>query len=154
MEAAYDCESRTAAFDFLRNIDSHLSSLSQLSRRDIPHPRRLDRHRCDRIEVSEQFVYITTTGRKTGLAREIEIWFVELEGRLYILAEYGLEAKWVQNILADPNVTVRRGDRQYRGVGRVLDKVMDIEKYARAQAAAREKYGWGEGLPVEIVPAD
>lgn len=104
--------------------------------------------------MSEQFVYITTTGRTTGLARQIEIWFVELEGRLYILAEYGLEAKWVQNILADPNVTVRLGGRQYRGVGRVLDKVMDSEKYAKAQTAAREKYGWGEGLPVEIAPAD
>jgi len=26
----------------------------------------------------EQFVYLTTTGRKTGLAREIEIWFVNV----------------------------------------------------------------------------
>jgi deazaflavin-dependent oxidoreductase (nitroreductase family) len=104
--------------------------------------------------MSEQFVYITTTGRKTGLPREIEIWFVDFESRLYILAEHGLKAKWVQNILADPNVTVRLGDRQYRAVGRVLDEIKDSEKYAKAQAGAREKYGWGEGLPVEITPAD
>jgi len=104
--------------------------------------------------MNEQFAYITTTGRKTGLPRQIEIWFVELDSRLYILAEYGLEAKWVQNIIADPNVAVRLGDRQYRGVGRVLDEVKDGEKYAKVQAAAREKYGWGEGLPVEITPAD
>jgi hypothetical protein len=25
----------------------------------------------------EQFIYLTTTGRKTGRPREIEIWFVE-----------------------------------------------------------------------------
>ena len=100
----------------------------------------------------EQFVYITTTGRKTGLPRQIEIWFVELEGRLYILAEHGLKAKWVQNIIADPNVNVRLGDRQFRAVGRVLDEGEDSDRYAKAQAAAREKYGWGEGLPIEITP--
>ena len=103
--------------------------------------------------MSEQFVYITTNGRKTGLPRQIEIWFVELEGRLYILAEYGLKAKWVQNIIADPNVKVRLGVRQFHGVGRVLDEVKDSDSYLKAQAAAREKYGWGEGLPVEITPA-
>jgi deazaflavin-dependent oxidoreductase (nitroreductase family) len=104
--------------------------------------------------MSEQFVYITTTGRKTSLPREIEIWFVEIEDRLYILAEHGLKAKWVQNILAEPNVSVRLGDRHYRGRGRVLDEVNDSDRYLKAQAAAREKYGWGEGLPVEITPAD
>ena len=104
--------------------------------------------------MSEQFVYITTTGRKTGLPRQIEIWFVEIEGRLYILAEHGLTTKWVQNLIANPNVTVRLGDRQYRGVARVLDEVKDSEACSRVQAAAREKYGWGEGLPVEITPAD
>jgi hypothetical protein len=30
---------------------------------------------------NEQFLYLTTTGRKTGLPREIEIWFVELDSR-------------------------------------------------------------------------
>jgi len=103
--------------------------------------------------MSEQFVHITTTGRKTGLPRQIEIWFVELEDRLYILAEHGLKAKWVQNIIADPNVTVRLGDRQFRGIARVVDEVKDPDRYVKAQAGAREKYGWGEGLPVEITPA-
>jgi deazaflavin-dependent oxidoreductase (nitroreductase family) len=100
--------------------------------------------------MNEQFVYITTTGRKTGLPRQIEIWFVELEDRLYILAEHGLKAKWVQNIVADPNVNVRLGEREFRGVGRVLDEIKDGVRYSKVQAAAKEKYGWGEGLPVEI----
>src|SRR5947207_13644111 len=142
MEAAHDRQSRTAAFDFLRNLDSDFSQVPQLPRRDLSHPRGSGRLRRDRLQMSGQFVYITTTGRKTGLPRQIEIWFVELEGRLYVLAEYGLKAKWVQNIIADSNVKVRLGDRQYRGVARVLDEV-DSEKYTKAQAAAREKYGWG-----------
>lgn len=100
--------------------------------------------------MKDQFVYITTTGHKTRLPRQIEIWFVDLEGRLYILAEYGLKAKWVQNIIANPNVQVRLGDKQYTGTGRVLDAEQDKEIYMKALDAAREKYGWGEGLPVEI----
>jgi deazaflavin-dependent oxidoreductase (nitroreductase family) len=100
--------------------------------------------------MKEQFVYVTTTGHKTGLPRQIEIWFVDLDGRLYILAEHGLKAKWVQNILANPNVKVRLGDQHFTGTARVVDEVKDPETYSKAQRAAREKYGWGDGLPVEI----
>jgi deazaflavin-dependent oxidoreductase (nitroreductase family) len=100
--------------------------------------------------MKEEFVYVTTTGRKTGLPREIEIWFVEGEGCIYILAEHGLKAKWVQNIIGNPNVRVRLRNRHYVGTARVLDAMKDAEAYVKAQDAAREKYGWGEGLPVEI----
>jgi len=100
--------------------------------------------------MSEQFVYVTTIGNKTGLPREIEIWFVEVEGRIYILAEHGLNAKWVQNIIKSPNVKVRLRGQQSSGTARVLDAAQDADIYTKAQNAAREKYGWGEGLPVEI----
>src|SRR2546426_12610184 len=96
------------------------------------------------------FLYLTTTGHKTGLPREIEIWFVEAEGRLYILAEHGYKAHWVQNILANPRVHVRIGDQQWDGVARVLDPDKDADAYLKARQRAREKYSWGEGLPVEI----
>jgi hypothetical protein len=33
-----------------------------------------------------------------------------------------------------------------------LDRERDGDAWERAQALAREKYGWGEGLPVEITP--
>ena len=97
-----------------------------------------------------QFLYITTTGRTTGKPREIEIWFVEADGRLYVLAEHGYKAQWVQNILANPRVQVRVGDQQWNGLGRILDAEEDAESYLKARQLAREKYGWGEGLPVEI----
>jgi len=34
------------------------------------------------------FLYLTTVGRRTGLSREIEIWFTERDGRFYIIAEH------------------------------------------------------------------
>jgi deazaflavin-dependent oxidoreductase (nitroreductase family) len=102
------------------------------------------------MNADTQFVYLTTTGRNTGQPREIEIWFVQADGRLYVLAEHGYKAQWVQNILAKPEVVVRIGDQEWNGVARVLDPDIDAETYLKARQLAREKHGWGEGLPVEI----
>jgi deazaflavin-dependent oxidoreductase (nitroreductase family) len=102
------------------------------------------------MNADTQFLYLTTTGRKTGLPREIEIWFVEANGRLYLLAEHGYKAHWVQNIIANPRVHVRVEDQQWGGLARVLDAHGDSEVYLNARQLSREKYGWGEGLPVEI----
>jgi deazaflavin-dependent oxidoreductase (nitroreductase family) len=105
----------------------------------------------------DQFLYLTTTGRKTGLARQIEIWFVAAGGTLYILAEHGLRAQWVKNIVHDPRVRIRLGSREapeLTATARALDPRQDAEDWRRAQQLSREKYGWGDGLPVEIVPDD
>jgi deazaflavin-dependent oxidoreductase (nitroreductase family) len=102
------------------------------------------------MNANHQFLYLTTTGRKSGLSREIEIWFVERDGRFYILAEHGHKAQWVQNILANPRVHVRIGDEKWDGVARVLDPEQDADDYLNARRLEREKYGWGEGLPIEI----
>ena len=97
-----------------------------------------------------QFMYLTTTGRKTGLPREIETWFVEREGRLYNLAEHGYKAHWVQNVVANPAVTVRLENERWAATGRVLDPDKDEVLYAEVRDLARTKYGWGDGLPVEF----
>lgn len=97
-----------------------------------------------------QYLYLTTTGRVTGRPREIEIWFVTTGGKLYILAEHFHKTQWVKNILRDPHVKVRLGDRHFDATARVLDRESDIELWQAVQQLEREKYGWGEGLPVEI----
>ncbi len=99
------------------------------------------------------YLYLTTTGRVTGLPREIEIWFVTFDGRLYILAEHGHAAQWVKNIRRQPAVRVRVGEQELAAVGRVLDPTADHNTWQRAQALMRAKYDWGEGLPVELTPS-
>jgi deazaflavin-dependent oxidoreductase (nitroreductase family) len=101
-----------------------------------------------------QFIYVTTIGRRTGLEREIEIWFVERAGRLYILAEHFFKANWVRNIQNHPRLRVRLGKQSFSATGRVLDEIEDAEAWQAAQRLCREKYGWGDGLPVEITPGD
>jgi len=99
---------------------------------------------------SLQFLYLTTTGRVTGLHREIEIWFVESRGKLYVLAEHFHKTQWVKNIARDSRVRVRLGDQEFYATARILDEQRDRETWGTAQRLAREKYGWGDGLPVEI----
>ena len=43
-----------------------------------------------------EFLYLTTTGRRTGQPREIEIWFTEDAGRYYVIAEHGEGARWAK----------------------------------------------------------
>ena len=100
---------------------------------------------------SLEYLYLTTIGRITSQPREIEIWFVESNGKLYILAEQFHDAQWVKNIERNPHVHVRLGARQFEATARVLDSERDQPTWLTAQRLAREKYGWGDGLPVEIL---
>src|SRR6202453_5331137 len=54
----------------------------------------------------EQYLYLTTRGRSSGLPREIEIWFTHRDGRFYLIAEYPT-SNWVRNLEADSHVQVR-----------------------------------------------
>lgn len=102
--------------------------------------------------ASDKVLYLTTVGRATGLPREIEIWFVVCGECFYLFAETRDAAGWVKNIRRHPEVTVRIGDLQIDGTARVLDRQADWELWDRVSAVANRKYGWGDGLPVEITP--
>jgi deazaflavin-dependent oxidoreductase (nitroreductase family) len=48
---------------------------------------------------------ITTIGRRSGLARRIEIWMLDVDGRLFITGTPG-RRDWLANLLADPRLVV------------------------------------------------
>ncbi len=98
------------------------------------------------------YLYLTTTGRKSGLPREIEIWFVVHHGSFYIFAENFDRADWVRNIAQNPSVRVRAGDRTLDATAAALDQARDAGEWNAVQDVARAKYGWGDGLPVRITP--
>jgi deazaflavin-dependent oxidoreductase (nitroreductase family) len=97
-------------------------------------------------------LYLTTVGRRTGLPREIEIWFVVYCNRFYLFAETGEAAAWVKNIRLNPEVMVRIGDSSVGSRARVLDREIDRELWEQVASIAVRKYDWGDGLPVEITP--
>ena len=100
------------------------------------------------------FLYLTTTGRRTGLPREIEIWFTERDSRFYIIAEHRDRANWVRNIGANPHVQVKVGDQRFDAVARVVDDDQEPDVARAVQALSSAKYGWSDGAIVEITPRD
>jgi deazaflavin-dependent oxidoreductase (nitroreductase family) len=99
-----------------------------------------------------QYLYLTTTGRRSGLPREIEIWFTERDGRFYVIAEHRERAHWVRNIQADSRVRVRIGDREFPGNARLLSDEREPALVRAVKMLSDAKYGWSDGLVVEITP--
>lgn len=92
--------------------------------------------------ASEEYCYLTTTGRITGRPHEIEIWFGLRENRLYLLAG-SQTSDWVKNLLKNPAVTVRIRNHTFRGTARLVQE-KEEEESARYRLA--EKYQeWEEG---------
>jgi deazaflavin-dependent oxidoreductase (nitroreductase family) len=100
-----------------------------------------------------QYLYLTTTGRRTGLSREIEIWFTRRGRRDYLVAETGERAQWVRNLRAAPVVRWKVGRTVYAGRARVVDPRREHTLAASVRARSIAKYGWGDGLIVELRPA-
>jgi len=100
-----------------------------------------------------QYLYLTTTGRRTGQPREIEIWFMQRGGRYYLVAEHRERAQWVQNLEVVPRVAVRVGRRLFPALARVVDATAEPELARAVKKLSEKKYGWGDGLVVELDPA-
>ena len=110
-------------------------------------------HAIDLSSLTEARVLIlTTTGRVSGQPRTIEIWFTSYQGKLYLNAERAYDAKWVRNILHQPRVRVCLSGQEFAGLARVLEPQQDAALWQIVCDLFRQKYGWGEGLPVEIAP--
>jgi len=93
--------------------------------------------------AKEEYCYLTTTGRKSGLPREIEIWFGINGHSLYLLSGGGDKSQWVKNLLANPHVTVRIAKHNFSGVARIVNEEA-AETTARHMLAGKYQ-GWKEG---------
>ena len=98
------------------------------------------------------YLYLTTTGRRSGLPREIEIWFTRRTGRYYLISEHFKRAYWVQNLLVNPQVRWRVEDVNFTGRARVIDPATEPELNEAIRTLSSKKYGWGDGLVVELAP--
>ena len=90
--------------------------------------------------AGKQVLSLTTVGRRTGLPREIEIWFVLWCERLYLFAETREAAGWVKNIRRNPKVMVRIGEWRADATARVLDRHTDHKLWDQVAAIANRKY--------------
>jgi deazaflavin-dependent oxidoreductase (nitroreductase family) len=103
------------------------------------------------------YCYLTTTGRRTGHAHTIEIWFAVHGETVYLLSGGGDASDWVRNLRTHPAVGLRLGDRDMIASARIVE---DPAEDAKARGLLLEKYvsrssddltEWGNtALPVAI----
>ena len=135
----------TGPGEWLGKIDDQTTSLASFA---MP---------VDPSLASESYCYLTTTGRVSGEPREIEIWFGLDGDTLYMLSGGRDRSDWVKNLIREPEVRVRLGDRIFEGRARI---VSGEDEDARARHLLLEKYSpgyggdlseWGEtALPVAV----
>ncbi len=100
-----------------------------------------------------QFLYLTTKGWKTGKLHEIEIWFVEQDKKYYVLSEHKKKAHWVQNILHDSKILFKVNSKTLNGNGRIIEDSEEKDLILGISAMMDRKYGWSDGLIVELSPS-
>jgi F420H(2)-dependent quinone reductase len=84
---------------------------------------------------------ITTTGRKTGAPRRIELVFHNIDGRIYISGRPGWPRSWIANLRADPHMTFHLKSpvtADLPALGRVITDRAERERVLAPIAA-----GWG-----------
>jgi deazaflavin-dependent oxidoreductase (nitroreductase family) len=82
---------------------------------------------------------LTTTGRRSGTAHEVEIWFGVIDETLYLISGNGPGADWYRNALAEPRVSVRLAGRILEGRAR---DVTDPGERRRVGELMGAKYPW------------
>jgi deazaflavin-dependent oxidoreductase (nitroreductase family) len=98
-----------------------------------------------------QFLYLNTSGWKTGRQHKIEIWFAVYNGRYYIISEHGNNAHWVQNILHNSKVSFSVNNKIFKGAARIINRAKESELAAEVSKLMNTKYGWSEGVIVELM---
>jgi deazaflavin-dependent oxidoreductase (nitroreductase family) len=99
----------------------------------------------------QDFLYLTTKGWKTGKQHTIEIWFVEYDGKYYVLSERRTHAHWIQNIIHDPRVLFTVNDKTLEGKAQIVDQDKESELAIQVSKLMSTKYGWDRGLIVELI---
>jgi deazaflavin-dependent oxidoreductase (nitroreductase family) len=94
----------------------------------------------DRFSRSRE-INITVTGRKSGRAISIPVWFVLEDGKLYLLPVQGSDTQWYKNVLKNPMIRIDAPGAKAEVKG-VL--VTDATQVSSVVEKFRAKYGAGD----------
>ena len=91
----------------------------------------------DRLSRSRE-INISVTGRKSGRAISIPVWFVLEEDKLYLLPVQGSDTQWYKNVLNNPTIRIdaRGAGAEVKGV-----PVTDATQVSSVVKKFRAKYG-------------
>jgi deazaflavin-dependent oxidoreductase (nitroreductase family) len=89
--------------------------------------------------ADEKYIYLTTTGRRTGRPHTVELWFAVTQGKLYLSHE-GKYTDWMKNILNSSRVTFTIRCLKGEGTARI---VKGGDTFETGKSALYHKY-YGE----------
>ena len=91
----------------------------------------------ERLSRSRE-INITATGRKSGRAISIPVWFVLEDEKLYLLPVQGSDTQWYKNVLKNPSIRI-----DARGAEAKLQAVpiTDAAQVSSVVKKFRAKYG-------------
>ena len=92
---------------------------------------------------------ITTTGRKSGQPRRVEIWFHNLDGVLYITGLPGSRG-WYANILADPRMTFHLKDTATADLPARATPITEVDEKRRVMERICTKQGTLDQLEARV----
>ncbi len=83
-------------------------------------------------------INITVTGRKSGRAISIPVWFVLEDDKLYLLPVQGSDTQWYKNVLKNPMIRIdaRGAEAEVKAV-----LVTDAAQVSSVVEKFRAKYG-------------
>ena len=89
-------------------------------------------------DTGQPIIVMTTLGHKSGKVRKVPLMRVEHKGEYAIVASKGgapTNPEWVNNLLADPNVTIQDGPAPFDAVVRLASGQERAEWWDRSVAA-------------------
>ena len=86
-------------------------------------------------------IKITVTGRKSGRAISIPVWFDADDDQLYLVPVQGSDTQWYKNVLKNPTIRIdaRGAEEEFQA-----KPTKDPAKVSAIVEKFREKYGAGD----------
>lgn len=110
---------------------------------------------------AEKFIYLTTTGRKSGNPHTVELWFAVADGHVFLSHE-GKMTDWMKNLKRNGDVKIKIGSLKLAGKASITSDHGDSREVGK-KALYEKYYGpaskevlddWFElSKVIEIVPS-
>ncbi len=98
-------------------------------------------------------ISITVTGRRTGRAITIPVWFVHDENALWLLPVYGSRTQWYRNLQANRAITIQAGKERRDLRARLLQDppaVREVIERFREKYTPEQIKRWYTGLDAAV----
>lgn len=83
-------------------------------------------------------ITLSVTGRKSGRAVSMPVWFVADDEKLYLLPARGSDTQWYKNVLENPSIRIKAGSAEAE---LKVVRVTDAKKVSAVVERFRAKYG-------------